>query len=399
VYTSLNLSVNEIQPILLDSRSIDGPFISAFSHLFSSSRRLLDIRQLIASTFPEHNDTDKHKNLCFKRAVWTVHGGSSPLSNGNAQPAECQISPLYRAFREFMMDRIEYYLKPNNGLSKKIYNEKLARNKDLELENEVLKPWHFTVTYGIRKCTTSSGPVPGLLENSTIHGLSDLNIKLSAQQIYQQNSTNFGQARKLERIIENENEFIDFMRDGVKKYKPYQDRMSLISQFGSTINDFKRKNPRKHTLENTFWWSNVNVNVTFQAVDFATLSFEEQIKLASKTDVFVAPHGAAFYCLLYLRMNPTAGVVEMKPSVRRAGNFQFENLAAKVNSNLLFFCKFIHLHIYFFFLKMGHRYKSVNIDASLNDRQKFEALYQIQTVLDEIIDIRISHLKRKFRNR
>ena len=102
----------------------------------------------------------------------------------------------------------------------------------------------------------------------------------------------------------------------------------------------------------------------FRAVDFAILSFTNQIALAQDTDVLIAPHGAVMAHLLYLRTAPVADVVEMKPPERRGGNYQFQNCGCW---GMVIFKKSEDLLItanYFLYIQLHHRYKAINIKSN-----------------------------------
>ncbi|KAJ3285727.1 hypothetical protein HDU76_008097, partial [Blyttiomyces sp. JEL0837] len=105
VYSKLNLSADRIQPVLLDSRNADGPFVGAWSHLFTSSHNLIDIRQIIDKAIP-NSKPDSDGILCLKSAVWGIHGGISPLSREARKARMCKAAPTILAFRAFMIDRI-----------------------------------------------------------------------------------------------------------------------------------------------------------------------------------------------------------------------------------------------------------------------------------------------------
>ncbi|KAI9324463.1 hypothetical protein DFJ73DRAFT_872434 [Zopfochytrium polystomum] len=109
------------------------------------------------------------------------------------------------------------------------------------------------------------------------------------------------------------------------------------------------------------------VVATLRAVDFATLPFGAQIAVAQATDVLVGPHGAVFAHTMYLRAEPVAGIVEMKPPERRSGNFQFRNLAGM----------------------LGHRYQPIPIRSGFVDNFDAVAL-ALKTVAAEVYRVRLA---------
>ncbi|KAI8618014.1 hypothetical protein BC830DRAFT_1079510 [Chytriomyces sp. MP71] len=72
----------------------------------------------------------------------------------------------------------------------------------------------------------------------------------------------------------------------------------------------------------------LGVRIQFCTVDFAKLSFEEQVALAQDTDCWIVAHGAGFSHLLYLRRRSQAAVLELKRPERRGGESSVWNLAS-----------------------------------------------------------------------
>lgn len=62
-------------------------------------------------------------------------------------------------------------------------------------------------------------------------------------------------------------------------------------------------------------------HVRTQSVDFATISFEEQLRLVRKTDVLVGVHGAAFTHVIFMRPGRGA-VVEIQPETNNYRGFR-----------------------------------------------------------------------------
>ncbi|KAJ3164081.1 hypothetical protein HK101_000532 [Irineochytrium annulatum] len=114
---------------------------------------------------------------------------------------------------------------------------------------------------------------------------------------------------KLGRVIENEDKLIEALRQAVARWRSEEPPLRAGWE------GVRRPRPE----------------LSLRAVDFATLTIEEQVAVAHGTDVWVGPHGASFIHLLHLRKSPIAGVVEMQPPERATGNFQFRNLAHALN--------------------------------------------------------------------
>ncbi|KAJ3073374.1 hypothetical protein HDU99_001977, partial [Rhizoclosmatium hyalinum] len=140
----------------------------------------------------------------------------------------------------------------------------------------------IVVTYAIRKSETVHGPSPiGSIFGSQFQGPEGTNTTPPIQAIN-------GTEPELFRKVKNEVELIRRIQ-------------TSVNQWASPLLLSSR-------------------NVEFRAIDFATLSFDDQIAIAQGTDVFIGPHGAVFAYLMYLRKMPVAGVVELKPPERGFAN-------------------------------------------------------------------------------
>ncbi|KAJ3287624.1 hypothetical protein HDU79_005544 [Rhizoclosmatium sp. JEL0117] len=126
------------------------------------------------------------------------------------------------------------------------------------------------------------------------------------------------QLKMVARRIMNEDELVSRLRKKVESWMPKKER-----------------NRRSRTWRNPFASPEplipAGTYAQFRAVDFSTLTWEEQVGIAQGTDFFIGPHGAVFAHLLYLRRRPVAGVLELKPKERSSGNSQFHNLAKKLD--------------------------------------------------------------------
>ncbi|KAJ3019739.1 UNVERIFIED_CONTAM: hypothetical protein HDU68_010519 [Siphonaria sp. JEL0065] len=328
VYSMLNLTTDNIQPVLLDRRKADGPYTAAWSHIFTSSRRLVDIRQLSEAAMRQLTGWagNSSPNLCVRRAIWGIHGGISPMSRGGNKKSECIGSPLFQAFREFMLDRAKYWdssQKAFRGIVaagqnvptwlplpvqtkrygimfeetvRKLYLDGLQEgNGETDIvkikQAKSLAEKTIVVTYAIRRSATHHGsPDAGGVFGAQLHGVDDVKPPSDYVQGIEPN---------LKRLVENESKLIECLETFVKGWKK----------------ELNEENP--------------GMNVEFRTVDFAAVSFDDQMAIAHTTDVFVGPHGASFAWILYLRRLPVAGVLELKPPERGAGNQQFQNMAKR----------------------------------------------------------------------
>ncbi|KAJ3306201.1 hypothetical protein HDU76_004880 [Blyttiomyces sp. JEL0837] len=397
-YATLNLSASDTQIMFLDTRLTDGPYISAWSSVFSSSFQIPSIPDL--ASLPGLSNTTQH--VCFKRIVWGLHGGISPLAMNARAKGGCQGSPLLLAFRRFMLDRLrrrvlggvagidpgavgvfdydkEWLLEGNkdpNSTSSSPSSEQKSLSipkfpvpvgiKNLNVtpldtrpREEREKGWNMwkkfvknmtppkppfisrydfhdidvqpvVITYAIRKAGTK-GSVKELIDtrlesvlkegngNETLVDVEErggwsnrkpVRVTKSNQQQQQQQQQ---QKEKVQlfRTIENEPEVIESFRTQIRDWiDETYDHFSFIRKYNQS--------PQQRKYFPRF---------TFRAVDFATLTFEEQVAVAQETDVLIGPHGAVFGYEIYLRRAPVAGVVELQPPTRSVGNNQFRNLA------------------------------------------------------------------------
>ncbi|KAJ3130736.1 hypothetical protein HK100_007589 [Physocladia obscura] len=392
VYAALNLSVSQIQPIILDSDpSRHGPFHAAWSHIFTTSQSLITIKDLVGATFPNENTSDK--TICLRSTVWSVHGGISPMARygsfewfkesakteaeGKEEKKKIEHStvsvsrysqhsphpppaPLFNAFRTFMLSGLrrgvlgEAPVLFEDAMDYRQQGRVLPVPKGLVLVDA--EEATIIVTYAIRKQgnrnvnrrgilwenTHFGWPADGIIE---VDGNDDKDFTLAAKKMERSNidpitlqfraqksisqneindnSTNHLQVRnseksfgKLDRLIENEDQLVENLKFVVNSWSPFERRKDLW-------NPFAKKSAK--SAETPF--------ARFRAVDFSSLTWEEQVAVAQSTDFFIGPHGAVFVNLLYLRRRPIASVLELKPAERSFGNEQFRNLAKKLEHN------------------------------------------------------------------
>ncbi|KAL1901043.1 hypothetical protein Sste5346_002109 [Sporothrix stenoceras] len=96
-----------------------------------------------------------------------------------------------------------------------------------------------------------------------------------------------------------------------------------------TFIDRKDANTRRLTDQDGFLEAvrtKYNGTVVVDAVDFGSLSFAEQLKIARATDVLVGVHGAGLTHIMFLKEHTTA-VVEIQPADMDATFMGFRNLA------------------------------------------------------------------------
>ncbi|KAJ3212362.1 hypothetical protein HDU67_003879 [Dinochytrium kinnereticum] len=373
-YASLDLDPSKLQVVILDERAPDGPFVSAFTDIFSTSSEFLDIWE-IASLSP------RDSTICFKRIVWAYHGQLSPLSLENSRETKCRQSPLLLAFRRFMLDRWRRAILAPKGVdpgslpvdtrvsglpvlptTKFPYMDLSAdlkhmpkdkgRNAKLEVAGNLqrgqpvdehtpnrlsrrggghidldvkfiddddqyddVNASPIVITYAIRKAVTM--PEPLYEEDVEHHDHTDEREPILPQPSSNpQNSSDpvmirkllrrsggspkvSGQGYKLTRVLKNEKELIERIRRAVAFWTSPDPEL-----------------PRRSA-----------VNVRFRAIDFATLSVEDQVAVAQDTDVLIGPHGGSLIHLLYMRADPVAGLLELKPAQMKDKNFQYRNLA------------------------------------------------------------------------
>ncbi|KAI8614824.1 hypothetical protein BC830DRAFT_1125608 [Chytriomyces sp. MP71] len=325
VYSLLNLQPDSIQPVLLDSRDRDGPFTLAWSHIFASSHRLLDLRQLRRAVQEALPATGKRargerggRTVCFRRGVWGVHGGVSALSRGGTRrDVECESVPVLRAFREFMVARIRISVLGEAGAgqlwrSLPVMQESMrldVEQRVAELEAGLLSEgsedgdqaktrvvWEMkarviTVTYAIR-----SGSSAGV---SMDDGL-----------LFPQTNGLTGEPK----ILPNPNPKKSLLGRRILNDE------AVIARIHAVAQNWTRT--RQGSLH--------QISVQFRGVDFASLPFTQQVAVAQGTDFFIGTHGASFVHLLYLRQQPRAAVLELKPPERNKGNEQFHNLSKRM---------------------------------------------------------------------
>ncbi|KAI8614820.1 hypothetical protein BC830DRAFT_349921 [Chytriomyces sp. MP71] len=360
VYSLLNLDASVVQPVILDSRRADGPFTTAWSHLFSTSRHLIDVRQIASSVRAELVRTGwagtRSPQVCLRKAVWGVHGGVSPLSRGGNKKTTCKNAPFLFAFRDFVLARVwEIVGRPSHHQTEWLPLPVKGRNGDEFLEEKVwslvaksalladedtrglareMAVKTLVVTYAIRQRPSRRGPNGGSnLDATQIHGLEGIQLDAAAAEVV-------GDVDPLKRVFANQQDVVDKLRNFVHAWARQSARYGI--------------------------------QVDFRAIDFATLSFEEQLAIAHGTDFFIGPHGAVFAHLLYLRQMPMAAVLELKPPERGNGNQQFHNLA----------------------VKMGNLYQAAPISSTLIDDKQMKFIMEIvQEMLDQLQAARLNSLK------
>ncbi|KAJ3213893.1 hypothetical protein HDU67_002347 [Dinochytrium kinnereticum] len=92
---------NTTHPILLDTHP-DGPYIKAWSHIFSHTKMLYTLHDLADRIQTLTGKIDA--TVCIKRGVWGAHGGVSPLSLQGSFVSKCFLNPLLSGFRAFLVD-------------------------------------------------------------------------------------------------------------------------------------------------------------------------------------------------------------------------------------------------------------------------------------------------------
>ncbi|KAJ3133818.1 hypothetical protein HK100_004031 [Physocladia obscura] len=368
VYSLLGLSPSQIQPIILDARHSDGPYTAAWSHIFSSSHHLIDIRQLSASAaslIPSSKSQSETQILCMRRAIWGIHGGISPMARGGRKRARCTSSPLFSAFSEFMLDRV--LDSAAHESNKPLIASNLAKTAQTLSLSSTLPAWlplpikstrygllfettvrnlyasghtaeaeklakdTIVVTYAIRKAATMHGSTEvGASFGVQFHGVDGVTAVDPVKEYID------GIEPALQRIVANEN--------------------ALINILYRTTEKWMHARPEKIR------------KVEFRAIDFAQLSFDDQMAAAHSTDLWIGPHGAAFVHLLYLRRMPFAAVLELKPPERGSSNMQFHNLA----------------------IKMDNMFSFVNIGKLVNEVQMQQVQHEVEYLLENLYDSRQS---------
>ncbi|KAJ3097414.1 hypothetical protein HDU97_004893 [Phlyctochytrium planicorne] len=123
VYSTLGINADEILPVFLDTRQVDGPYTQIWADVFGGGSRILDIRQLASIVVQKyqqspHQDRTKPRNLCLRKATWGLHGGISPIAKGGMKYDGCANAPLIHAFAAFMRDRVGLALSRVEGNGK-----------------------------------------------------------------------------------------------------------------------------------------------------------------------------------------------------------------------------------------------------------------------------------------
>ncbi|KAJ3094688.1 hypothetical protein HDU97_007708 [Phlyctochytrium planicorne] len=176
VYSALGINADEILPVFLDSRDVDGPYTQIWADVFGGGSRVLDIRELSSvvvekwrrsqksherrdanestteySESPEAEEPQQAKrpirNLCLRKAVWGIHGGISPIAKGGIAFDKCAMSPLLHAFSGFMKDRIKAAVNRAEG-KRELIEMSLGPNLNPEKPDEenVVSGVHFDNT-------------------------------------------------------------------------------------------------------------------------------------------------------------------------------------------------------------------------------------------------------------
>ncbi|KAJ3204349.1 hypothetical protein HDU67_009636 [Dinochytrium kinnereticum] len=378
IYASLGLSVNDVQPVILDSRSVDGPYLGLWGTLFTSSNRVMDIRQLasLAMTKAKTKSSAGGK-LCIRKAIWGIHGGISPISRNGAKVDKCHMSPLLQAFSAFVEDRLRNtFLGPKDaGVSVMgpvtSWPKGPSKNRTplavLPVdESGIAGPFKHSdvprrilrVTFAVRNASTPLLPTRESKLMSKVVDGTDGWVDSTRQQPFRVFGRGLGgykveesklsisseeladPPKPLTRLTANQYELIDHLQKIVSTWQP---------------------DPRNLTATEHYV-----TGASFRAVDFATLPIEAQISIAQDTDVFVGPHGAVFIHLLYLRREPVAGVMELQPPERAHGNEQFRNMAAR----------------------MGHRYRRMLIGNPVTKASMRDIGEQMRWLLEEVSGLR-----------
>ncbi|KAI8850027.1 hypothetical protein BC829DRAFT_390240 [Chytridium lagenaria] len=273
VYAALGLSADEVQPVILDSRTTDGPYLGLWATIFSSSNRILDIRQLSALIASQRDLEASRKRLCIRRAIWGIHGGISPNSRNGSQVDKCHLSPLLQAYSAFVEDRLRVQMLGSDGAGRSVVGP--------------VTSW----PRGPKRNRTPLAVIP-VTETGTVGPMKHTEVPLNLLRVTYAIRNSTTSATPLQKSKLMDTPLIDYLEQVVTSWSPME-RL-------------------------------------FRAVDFATLSVEAQISIAQDTDVFIGPHGAVFIYLLYLRREPVAGVFELQPPERSLGNEQFMNMASRM---------------------------------------------------------------------
>ncbi|KAJ3115694.1 hypothetical protein HDU96_000173, partial [Phlyctochytrium bullatum] len=323
VYAALGLSADAVQPVLLDTRVRDGPFVAAWASVFGGGRRVLDVVELVGAA-----GGTEGARVCLRTAVWGVHGGISPLARNGGWAENAGVeSPLVRGFAAFVLDRVRQRVLGDKAGASVLVGE-LERREDVNAteareekpsvpltprtplpvpeelripeDNEGPVPRVIKVTYAIRRSTTAAAPQHPSVLDDTLEGLEGLNATSSATPLglpptIESRLSRRAASPQLLRTLTNEPDLVSALRTAVEAWTPPP------TELDGTLPSFK---------------------ASFRAVDFATLSFQDQLAVAQDTDVFVGPHGAVFAFLMYLRrvdvegvFNRTEAIAELFPSL------------------------------------------------------------------------------------
>ncbi|KAJ1569272.1 hypothetical protein HK405_007419 [Cladochytrium tenue] len=154
-YSTFGVDPHAVQPVLLDALPRDGPFLAAWSRVFATDRAVLDLPALFHEDglvrprpLPRSSSTTADRVVCLRDALWSVHGGISPLSRGGARRGRCSTSSLLLAFRSFVLDRVR-----RTVLGPALWRR--PRTDDPPLPTDVLPPLHDW-----RAATAAGVPLP-----------------------------------------------------------------------------------------------------------------------------------------------------------------------------------------------------------------------------------------------
>ncbi|KAJ3240110.1 hypothetical protein HDU81_004530 [Chytriomyces hyalinus] len=363
VYSLLRLNAENTQIILLDSRQSDGPFTIAWSHVFTSSHRLLDIRQLKSKI--QKQSGNKNARLCFKRAVWGIHGGISPLHRGGTSRTRCKDAPLLHAFKDFMIGRMRtaVFGKAENLPWRSL---KVPKMHQVQIHREMEKLEHKLLADSV-KITEGSKMLQVTAAKASV-----ITITYAIRSTPVHDAHAHGEANLLKYPQQHGFDYIDpsFLRQLVNSPKPISRQIQNDHEVQSRIRAAAQawESQQRSQLR--------DIRVQFRAVNFGELSFIDQVALAQGTDFFIGPHGASFAHLLYLRQLPKAAVLELRPPTRNIGNEQFRNLA-------------VHMHHLYEKIPygVGSRKPNVNLRVSRSELKKLDSI--LQRILDTLLMARI----------
>ncbi|KAJ3125789.1 hypothetical protein HK101_005852 [Irineochytrium annulatum] len=226
-------------------------------------------------------------------------------------------------------------------------------------------PGVLTVTYAIRGEPTGGGR-KGLAAGA-VNGMDGVAGVLTRGGLLAGDVLDF-YADAEEDVEEDEEEDNDAGpgKEGAKLKRTIRNEKAVVERLGEVVASWTAQQQA-----GSWGFSAAGAGARFRAVDFAMLSFEEQVAVAQGTDVLVAPHGAVFVNALYLRQESKAGVLELVPPQRRTFNEQFRNLAKR----------------------MGHAYRRTNIDETVNERQIKDISYHLVGMLSDLSTARAQAIK------